>query len=219
MIAFPPSPVSPSEFFSDFLPKAFAEAGLPPGAESLGMQLGIQLTGPGGGEWVFEVADGSLRVVAAPRDATAFTVCQSVADWRGALWEGRGGAIAKQAMSIFRPGQRPAQGLGALGGPPSPAALALLGGVVGSIRLIVSGGPGGDWQVEFKLGPGEIPATPTTTVTIHADDADRMQRGELNPMEAFMAGRIQVAGDMALLMQLQAAQMQAATAAAAAAPK
>ena len=213
MIAFPPSPVSPSEFFSDFLPKAFAEAGLPPGAESLGMQLGIMLTGPGGGEWVFEVADGSLRVARAPRAGTAFTVCQSVADWRGALWEGRGGAIARQAMSIFRPGQRPAQGLGALGGPPSPAALAQLGGVEGSIRLVVSGGPGGDWQVEFKLGPGKIPETPTTTVTLLADDADRMERGELNPMEAFMAGRIQVAGDMTLMMQLQAAQMQAAAAA------
>ena len=216
MVAFPPSPVSPSEFFSDFLPKAFAEAGLPPGAESLGMQLGIQLTGPGGGEWVFEVADGSLRVARAPRDTTAFTVCQSVADWRGALWEGRGGAIARQAMSIFRPGDRPAPGLGALGGPPSPAALAHLGGVDGSLRLVVSGGPGGDWQVEFKLGPGRIPETPTTTVTLLAEDADRIERGELNPMEAFMAGRIQVEGDMTLMMQLSAAQMQAASAAAAA---
>ena len=104
-----------------------------------------------------------------------------------------------------------------LGGPPSPAALAQLGGVDGSIRLVVAGGPGGDWQVEFKLGPGTIPETPTTTVTLLAEDADRMERGELNPMEAFMAGRIQVAGDMTLMMQLQAAQMQAATAAAAAA--
>jgi len=180
------------------------------------MQLGIQLTGPGGGEWVFEVADGSLRVARAPRDTTAFTVCQSVADWRGALWEGRGGAIAKQAMAIFRPGERAASGPAGLG-PPSPAALAQLGGVEGSIRLIVSGGPGGDWQVEFKLGPGKIPEMPTTTVTLHAEDADRMERGELNPMEAFMAGRIQVIGDMTLMMQLQAAQMQVATAAGAAA--
>jgi hypothetical protein len=212
VIAFPPSPVSPAEFFSDFLPKAFAEAGLPPGAESLGMRLGIQLTGPGGGEWVFEVADGQLRVVKAPRDATAFTVRQSVADWRGALWEGRGGVVARQAMSIFRPGERApsaAPGMAGLGGPPSPAALARLGGVDGSLRLMVAGGPGGDWQVEFKLGPGKIPETPTTTVTIQAEDADRMERGELHPMEAFMAGRIVVAGDMALLMQLQAAQMQA----------
>ncbi len=221
MIAFPPSPVSPAEFFSDFLPKAFAEAGLPPGAESLGLRLGIQLTGPGGGEWVFEGVDGSLRVAEAPRDDTAFTVCQSVADWRGALWERRGGVVARQAMSIFRPGERAssaAPGMAGLGGPPSPAALARLGGVKGSLRLVVAGGPGGDWQVDFKLGPGKIPETPTTIVTIQAEDADRMERGELNPMEAFMAGRIQVAGDMALLMQLQAAQMQALVGVGASAP-
>src|SRR5262245_31496353 len=214
--AFPPSPVPPSRFFSDFLPKAFAEAGLPPGSENLGLKLGIELTGPGGGQWVFEVEGGTLRVREAPRDATAFTVRQSVADWRGALWEGRGGPVARQAMAIFRPGEPPTPGPAGLAGPPGPAALALLGGARGSLRLVVAGGPGGDWQVEFKLGPGEIPEAPTTTVTIQAEDADRMERGELNPMEAFMAGRIQVAGDMALLMQLQAAQMQASLAAAAA---
>ena len=221
MISFPPSPVPPSRFFSDFLPKAFAEAGLPPGSEDLGLKLGIELSGPGGGEWVFEIAEGSRRVREAPRSDTAFTVRQSVADWRGALWAGRGGPVARQAMAIFRPGTPSQPGPAGLAGPPSPAALALLGGARGSLRLVVAGGPGGDWQVEFKLGPGEIPATPTTTVTIQAEDADRMERGELNPMEAFMAGRIQVAGDMALLMQLQAAQMQASLAAAAApgAPK
>jgi hypothetical protein len=217
VIAFPPAPVPPSRFFSDFLPKAFAEAGLPPGSESLGLRLGIQLTGPGGGEWVFELEDGRLRAREAPRDATAFTVRQSVADWRGALWEGRGGVLARQAMSIFRPGASGAApaGMAALGGPPSPAALAHLAGANGVIRLIVSGGPGGDWQVDFKLGPGAIPEAATTTIRVQAEDADRMERGELNPMEAFMAGRIQVAGDMALLMQLQAAQLQAAMASAA----
>jgi putative sterol carrier protein len=216
VIPFPPAPVPPSSFFSDFLPKAFAEAGLPPGSENLDLKLGIELTGPGGGEWVFEVEGRALRVREAPRDATAFTVRQSVADWRGALWGGRGGAVARQAMSIFRPGEPPVPGPAGLAGPPSPAALALLGAARGSLRLVVAGGSGGDWQVEFKLGPGKIPGTPTTTVTIQAEDADRMERGELNPMEAFMAGRIQVTGDMALLMQLQAAQMQATMAAAAA---
>ena len=41
-----------------------------------------------------------------------------------------------------------------------------------------------------------------------------MAAGTLDPMQAFMAGRIQVAGDMALMMQMQAIQMQAAAAAA-----
>ena len=59
----------------------------------------------------------------------------------------------------------------------------------------------------FKLGPGDIPAEPNTKVTLTADDAAALERGELNPLEAFMAGRIQVDGDVALLMQMQAAAM------------
>ncbi len=55
----------------------------------------------------------------------------------------------------------------------------------------------------FSLGP-------TTTVSVSAADAAALERGELDPMQAFMAGRIQVAGDMTLLMQMQAIQMQAA---------
>jgi putative sterol carrier protein len=208
MALFPASPLPAAEFFGDFLPRAFAEAGLPPGSEDLDVRLGVELTGEGGGEWVFHVANGAVSVAQAPRAATAFTVRQSVADFRGALWEGRGGAIARQAMSIFRPGERPpAREPGSLA-PPSPAALALLGGVVGLIRVVVAGGPGGDWQVEFKLGPGAIPEAPSTTVTIAAEDAEQMERGELNPLDAFMAGRIRIEGDVALLLQLQAAQMQ-----------
>ena len=85
----------------------------------------------------------------------------------------------------------------------------------GVIRMVVADASAGDWSVAFKLGPGEIPAEDTTTVTISAEDAAAMESGALNPMEAFMAGRIQVAGDMALMMQMQAIQMQAAAAAAA----
>jgi putative sterol carrier protein len=72
--------------------------------------------------------------------------------------------------------------------------------------------------VDFKLGPGAIPEEPTTTLTISAEDAEAMAAGTLDPMAAFMQGKILVAGDMALMMQMQAIQMQAA-AQAAQAPK
>ena len=75
--------------------------------------------------------------------------------------------------------------------------------------MVVSGEEGGDWKVDFKLGPGAIPAEPTTTITVTAADAAAMDRGELDPMQAFMSGRIQITGDMTLLMQMQAILMQA----------
>jgi len=52
-----------------------------------------------------------------------------------------------------------------------------------------------------------VPADPTTTVTIAHADAEALGRGELDPMQAFMAGKIQIAGDMGLMMQMQAATM------------
>jgi putative sterol carrier protein len=88
----------------------------------------------------------------------------------------------------------------------------------GVIRMVVSGGQGGEWKVDFKLGPGPIPEQPTTTITVTADDAAAMERGELDPMTAFMSGRMQVAGDMALMMQMQMIQMQAAAQAQSAKP-
>ena len=207
MSELPPAGTSAQEFFEHHVPKAFEANPLPEDAAAIDVLLGVRLEGDGGGEWRFHLKDGSLRVESGPTEDAAFTVIQSVADWRGALWEGRGGAFGRQSQALFRPGQsgRGAPGAGAM----SPAALALLQQLRGVIKMVVTGGQGGDWAVAFKLGPGAPPAEPTTTVTVAAADADAMERGELDPMQAFMSGRIQIAGDMALLMQMQAVQMQA----------
>jgi putative sterol carrier protein len=213
MPEFPPAPLSPQEFIENWLPKAFAEAELPPGSDQVDVQLGVKLEGDGGGEWVFQIQSGQMSVASGSREDTAFTYVQSVDDWRGALWEGRGGAIGSQSAALFRPGAQaatPSPGQMGAGGAPSPAALEQMRQLDGVIRMAVSGGEGGDWKVDFKLGPGAIPAEPTTTITVLAEDAAAMERGELDPMQAFMSGRMQVTGDMALMMQMQAIQMQAA---------
>ncbi|MGH0031654.1 MAG: SCP2 sterol-binding domain-containing protein [Myxococcota bacterium] len=216
MAEFPAAPVAPAEFLTDWLPRAFADTPVPDDVKGAEIALGIRLDGDGGGEWVLRIDQGTVSVQPEPRGETAFTYVQSVDDWQGALWQGRGGAIGQGAAGLFRPGSTPpgdASGMGA----PSLTALEQLRALDGVIRLVVTGGEGGDWAVAFKLGPGDIPEEPTTTVSVSHEDAAKMQSGELNPMEAFMAGRIQVAGDMALMMQMQAIQMQAAATAAAAA--
>lgn len=203
MLELPPSTTTPKDFLESWLPKAFREAELPEGAKAVEVTLGIKLEGEGGGEWIFHLDRGELRIEQAPRDEVAFTLVQSVEDWRGALFEGRGGAFGKQAAALFHPGQAPtgpaAQNRG------NPAAIAALQNLNGLIRMVVAGGEGGDWSVGLKLGPGGIPDEPTTTVTVNAEDAAAMERGELDPMQAFMSGKIQIAGDMALVMQMQMA--------------
>jgi hypothetical protein len=212
MAEFPASPLPPKQFLEEWLPRAFAEAA-PPEAKDVDVQLGLMLLGDGGGEWLFQLRDGRLQVEPASRDQAAFTFVQSVADWRGALWEGKGGAIGRQSLSLFKPGAQPAAPArpGQMGaGPPSPAALAEMQKLNGMIRMEVTGAEGGDWAVAFKIGPGPIPEQPTTTISMSAADAEAMERGELDPMQAFMSGRMRVAGDMTLMMQVQAIQMQVA---------
>lgn len=213
MSSLPPAGTTAREFFEVHVPKAFAAASLPDEARQLDLTLGVRLDGEGGGEWRLRLREGGLSVEAGSSEEAAFTVVQTVADWRGALWEGRGGAFGKQSRALFEPGA----GAGGPGAMP-PSALAQLQMLRGLIKMVVAGGPGGDWAVAFKLGPGPVPDPPTTTVTVSAADAEALERGELDPMQAFMSGRIQIAGDMALLMQMQAIQM-TAQAAAAAQPK
>jgi hypothetical protein len=213
MAAFPKSPVPPAELLERWLPKAFAEADVPEEMRSSDLRLGVCLTGKGGGEWVFSVERGELSVEPISRADTAFTFVQSVADWKGALWEGRGGAVGKATAGLFRPGEGTfggAGGAGGMAGVPPPSALEQMRKLDGLVRVVVQGGEGGDWSVGFKLGPGEIPAQPTATLAVSEADIAAMQSGELNPLEAFMAGRIRVEGDMTLVMQMQAISMQAA---------
>jgi hypothetical protein len=211
-MSLPPAGTPPKEFFEVHVPKAFAANPLPPEAQQVDLTLGVKLDGSGGGEWRFHLKDGALKVQQGSTEEAAFTVLQSVEDWRGALWESRGGAFGKQSRALFEPG---AAGGGAPGGGMSPAALQQLQALRGVIKMVVTGGQGGDWAVAFKLGPGPVPDQATTTVSICAEDAAALERGELDPMQAFMSGRIQVAGDMTLLMQMQAIQMQAQALAAA----
>lgn len=209
MAEFPASPISAAEFFERFLPRAFAEAGLPEALRDVEACFGVCLEGAGGGEWLVDLRAGSLRVDPGTREGASVTVVQSVEDWRGALWEGRGGEVGRQAASLFQPGARADSRIGDLVAP-AVAALAQVEGLSGLVRVCVLDGDAGDWSLGLLLGAGDVPGEPTTTVSLSAEDVDAMARGDLGPLEAFMGGRIQVQGDVALLMQLQAIQMQAA---------
>lgn len=204
MPEFPRSPVSPAELLESYLPAALEAA---PSVDRIGgvsVALGVQLVGEGGGEWVIDLDGGAVRVRADSREKAAFSYVQTVADWRGALWEGRGGAVGRGAAALFRPGAPEVEAAFGIVGPGIPAALEALGALRGLLHVVVSDG-GGEWRVGLQLGPGEIPSAPTTEVCVSAGDADAMLAGDLKPIEAFMAGRIRVLGDMGLVFQMQAA--------------
>ena len=201
MPEFPTDPVSPTQFMGEFVPAMMAEASIP---EEADVTLGIRLEGEEGGEWTISMAGGKASVEKQPRDEAALTLVQTVEDWHGALWEGRGGVFGQQAVALFTGGGEDDAGQGSQLG-----ALSSLASLDGLIRIRVTDGEGGDWATGFKLGPGPIPEQPTTEIEISAEDAQAMQEGSLDPMQAFMSGRIRVTGDMALMMQMQAVLMAA----------
>jgi hypothetical protein len=209
MSELPPASTRPEEFFERWLPRAFERAQRPAEVQQVELDLGVRLEGEEGGEWLFRLQGGKLKVERGASEPAAFTLVQSVADWRGCLWEGRGGVFGRQAAALFQADATPETAAGA-GRALGPAALSRLRALRGVVRMVVAGGPGGDWRLDLKLGPGPLPPQPTATVVVRAEDAAAMEQGELDPMQAFMAGRVQLAGDLGLLMRVQAAQRRAA---------
>jgi putative sterol carrier protein len=80
-------------------------------------------------------------------------------------------------------------------------------GVNGSVLLELTGDGGGKWAVRIADGAFELveggTESPTTTLTLTADDFVGMVNGSVNAMAAFMQGRIQLQGDMGLAMKFQ----------------
>ncbi len=82
-----------------------------------------------------------------------------------------------------------------------------LKGMDATILFDIKGEDGGLWTVQIDDGQisveeGEI-ESPDVTVEAATKDLMGLIKGELNPMAAFMQGRLKVKGNMSIAMQLQ----------------
>jgi len=74
-----------------------------------------------------------------------------------------------------------------------------------TIQLELTGEGAGDWVV--KIANGTIAITegrteaPNLTLTMAANDYVALSRGEVNPVNLFMAGKVKLQGDMTLAMK------------------
>lgn len=71
----------------------------------------------------------------------------------------------------------------------------------------VSGDDGGQWSVGVKDGAIDVQKAaaenPTASIKISSEDLQAMTSGQLNPMMAFMSGKIKVDGDLNSVMKFQ----------------
>jgi putative sterol carrier protein len=76
-----------------------------------------------------------------------------------------------------------------------------------TIQFELSGDGGGQWYAEIKDGSMKVEqgsaASPSATLRMDADDFAGMSRGDVNPMMAFMSGKIKVEGDLSSVMKFQ----------------
>jgi putative sterol carrier protein len=76
-----------------------------------------------------------------------------------------------------------------------------------TIQFDLAGDGGGQWYASIGDGAmtvnkGTVEA-PSATLKMEADDFAKMSNGDLNPMMAFMSGKIKVDGDLNSVMKFQ----------------
>jgi putative sterol carrier protein len=82
-----------------------------------------------------------------------------------------------------------------------------LKGMDATILFDISGEEGGQWTATIDSGQMSVEEgtteSPTITVEAAAEDLTALVDGDLNPMAAFMQGRLKVKGDISIAVQLQ----------------
>ena len=78
-------------------------------------------------------------------------------------------------------------------------------GIEATVQFDLSGDNGGQYWLTIAnktvaVGQGAV-ENPKMTIKGSADDYAAMAQGTLNPMQAFMSGRIKIQGDMGLAMK------------------
>ena len=79
------------------------------------------------------------------------------------------------------------------------------GNMNATIQLHLTGDGGGDWTVAIANGGITVTqgtaSAPNLSLTMASNDYVALSRGEANPMNLFMAGKIKLQGDMTLAMK------------------
>jgi putative sterol carrier protein len=82
-----------------------------------------------------------------------------------------------------------------------------LKGLDATVLFDIKGEDGGIWTVQIDDGQVSVEEgeteSPDVTIEAAAKDLVNLVKGDLNPMAAFMQGRLKVKGDMSKAMQMQ----------------
>ncbi|TAK33846.1 MAG: SCP2 sterol-binding domain-containing protein [Chloroflexota bacterium] len=79
-------------------------------------------------------------------------------------------------------------------------------GINASVQFVLTGADGGEWCVNIADGACQVTegrtTNPRVTITTDAQVYVDLVSGKLNPMTAFMSGKVKLDGDLGLVMRL-----------------
>jgi putative sterol carrier protein len=199
-----PTPPAPEVFFAERFPAqmnrqlaeqeesaAAAQRALA-GMRAVDATLRFDVRGPGGGTWYVNFAEGRAAAGSAPAHPPFLSIVLERADFEP-LWREAGDNVLGF--------------LGGVSGMGTPIKLTRsrveqIGAVKGALLFELTGE--GGFRLVAHLGgdPPADDAPPATAIRVDAQAYRELRSGALQPQDAFLAGKIQVEGDMQLAMQL-----------------
>jgi hypothetical protein len=196
-----PAP-DPREFFTQTIPRQFnasldaqeklGEAGrtVLEAMRAVDATIRIEVRGAGGGSFLLNIREGRMSAGDTPWFTPFLTVVQDRPAFEQLARESGDSALAL---------------LGGLSGLTGEMRLTRkrvesLGQLQGAVHFSVSGEAGFALITHFGAGP--LPDVPNASIAVDDDAYRELRSGKLDPGAAFMSGKIKVAGDMQLAMQL-----------------
>ena len=192
----PPADASAAAIIESWLPEVFSSAGK--AIQGTSPRLRLSLSGPEGGEWDLQIADGeyvvgpSMRRIGRRRDDPDIWIRMSSADFLAV-------AFTSDDLFEFLP---PSVDVVELLCPDSQE-MELLEKLDGRIKFELEGRRRRRWSVDAAFGrAGMLAGRPRTTVNIDAGTCEKLAARALNPLQALLGGRLRVDGDKTFAMQV-----------------
>ncbi|HJX66012.1 MAG TPA: SCP2 sterol-binding domain-containing protein [Polyangia bacterium] len=190
----PPADMPAEEIIESWLPRAFAAAARRPPPDSPSVR--VTLSGPGGGTWDVCVSEDALTVERREPGAR----------------HGDPDIWLRQSANDYLAFFRDDPDLPALLPPDTDVMdllcvdegkLDLLAHIDGRIAVEIQGRRRRRWGLDVAFGPSGMRAgRPRSTVRVDSRTCEELSNGALAALQALVAGRLQVEGDRALVMQV-----------------